>query len=176
MINCGGCKRLLFGKSRPHTYLSVDQDVAAEDQGSYDAVAELDARRLREEGRHEAEQDKDPERAEQVGHPRREVVLGLASEERQGDKDAESEDERFDHDPAIVEGGNDADAVCLKTREARKEDEVHRVGLSLPERKARYAVSVSAGPDGWCITYSMNPIAPNNDTHIIHWLLCIHAL
>ena len=53
----------------PHDELCVDQNVAAENQRRDDAVAELEAGGVREEHGHEAEEDEDPEGAEEVGHP-----------------------------------------------------------------------------------------------------------
>lgn len=97
----------------PHDKLGVHQDVAAEDESGDDAVAQLDLAIVREEHGHEAEDDEHPERAKQVWNPAREVVLGLASEERERDEDAKREDESFDNDLGIVEGSDYRDGVRL---------------------------------------------------------------
>ena len=60
---------LLLNMIVSHDKLRVNQDVAAEDERSDNTVAELEAGRLREEPGHEAEEDEDPEGAEEVGHP-----------------------------------------------------------------------------------------------------------
>jgi hypothetical protein len=78
--------------------LCVNKNVSREDQSSHDAVSEFHAAGLGEESGHEAKQDQHPERTEQVRHPAGEVVLGLAGEQREGDEDAESEDERLQDD------------------------------------------------------------------------------
>jgi hypothetical protein len=51
-----------------HDQLSVDENVSAEDESGDDTVSEFDCAALGEEGGHEAEDDEDPECAEEVGH------------------------------------------------------------------------------------------------------------
>lgn len=94
---------------------------------------------MREERSHETEDDEHPQRAEEVWHPAREVVLALAGEQCERNEDAECEDERLDDYPAVVEAGDDTDAVCFQTREAGQENEVCWVRLALPERQKHEA-------------------------------------
>jgi len=89
----------------PHNELRIHQNVPGEDQRTHDAVAELEAGRVREEGRHEAEKDDDPQGAEEVGLPGCEVVFRLAGEEGEDEEDAEGEDQGFDDDAGVVELG-----------------------------------------------------------------------
>ena len=50
-------------------HLSVNKNVAAEDERGHNAITQLKSRGMREEGGHEAEEDENPEGAEEVGHP-----------------------------------------------------------------------------------------------------------
>ena len=116
-----------------HHQLRIHKDICAEDEGSDNTIDELDRLPTREEGRHEAEDDEHPERAEEIRHPAGEIVLCLAREERKREEDAEGEDEGLDNDAGVVEGGDDADAVGFEGGEAAEEEQVGRVGLALPE-------------------------------------------
>lgn len=117
----------------PHDQLRIDQHVSGEDKRRHSPVHELHGRVHGKESGHEPEQDQHPEPTEQVGDPAREVVAGLAGEDGQGDKDAERDDEGFDDDAGVVEGGHDADGVGFHGGEAGQEEEVGRVGFALPE-------------------------------------------
>lgn len=52
-----------------HNQLRIDKNVAGEDERGDDTVCELDAGGAWEEHGHKAEEDEDPEGAEEVGHP-----------------------------------------------------------------------------------------------------------
>ena len=65
----------------PHDELGVHQDISAEDEGGDDTVDQLNGATVWEEGSHESENDQDPQRTKEVGHPAREVVFSLACEE-----------------------------------------------------------------------------------------------
>ena len=116
--------------------LRVHQDVAAEDQRPEPTVDELARAAVRKEGGDQAEEDEDPEPAEQLRHPGREVVLGLAREQRQGEEDAEREhggqQDRVALAPLLVDGHDDRDGVGLERGEAGQEGQVGRVRLALP--------------------------------------------
>lgn len=126
---------LLFHMVVSDDQLGVHKDVATEDERSNDAVAEFNALGMWEESSHETEQDQHPESTEQVWHPAREVVLRLASEQAQEDKDAECEDQRLHDNPTLVEGCYDRNRVCLQCREDSQEDQIHRIALPLPKRE-----------------------------------------
>lgn len=117
--------------------LGIDEDVAREDQSSHNAVSKLHAAGLGEESSHEAEQDQHPERTKQVRHPAGEVVLGLTGKERQGDEDAEREDERLQDDSRLVHAGNHRNAVGLKCGEGGEEGEVHGLCILLASWQIR---------------------------------------
>lgn len=110
--------------------LGVDQDVSREDQRCDDTVSELDAARLREESGHEAKDDQDPECAEKVRHPAREVIFGLAGEEGEGDEYSEGEDKRLQHDPGLEHAGDHGDTVGFERGEGCEESEVHRLDIA----------------------------------------------
>lgn len=129
-----------------HDHLRVNQDVGREDEGTHDAVAKLDLAVVREECVHEAEQDHHPDRAKQVRHPRREVVLCLASEQAECDEDAKGEDDCFEHNLGIGERDNDGDAVGFHGGESSKEDQVHGIRLALPEGEAEEYKGADYGP------------------------------
>lgn len=65
--DCGG--NLLLNMVVAHNHLSVDEDVAAEDEGSEASIDELAGRAIRKEHGHESEEDEAPQSAEEVGHP-----------------------------------------------------------------------------------------------------------
>lgn len=112
--------------------LRVHQDVRREYQSRDTRVCQLNGAVVWEERCHESKQDQRPEAAKEVWHPRREIVLGLAREECQGDEDPGSQQNGLEDDARFVEGGDDRDSVGLETREASKEEEVGWVGLSFP--------------------------------------------
>lgn len=121
------CCNLLLNMVVAHHKLRIDQDVSAENQGSDGAVDQFYGTTVREESRHEAEDDENPEAAEEIRHPRRKVVLGLACEDCQGDKDSRGDDERFQNNLRLVEGHDDRDGVSLKRRETAQEEQICRV-------------------------------------------------
>lgn len=112
--------------------LGVDEDVAREDEGGEPAVDQLGRAAVGEERGHEAEQDQAPQAAEQVRHPRREVVLRLAGEQREEHEDPARQDHGVQDDAGLVERHDDRDGVGLEQREAREEEKVRRVRLALP--------------------------------------------
>lgn len=105
-----------------HDELGVHQDIATEDEGRHHTIDQLHRAAMRKERSHEAEDDEHPQRAEKIGHPAREVVFGLASEEGQGDEDAEREDERLDHNSRFIEGCDDADGVGFEEGESAQKN------------------------------------------------------
>lgn len=134
-IQRDGGGNLLLDVVVAHDELGVDEDVAGEDERRDAAVHELQRAARGEEGGHEPEDDEEPQRAEQVGDPVREVVLGLAREQRQRDEDAQRDDQRLHDDPRVVERRDHADRVRLQRREPRQEEQVRRVALALPVRQ-----------------------------------------
>lgn len=89
-----GCN-LLLDVVVSHDELSINQNVAAEDEGADNAVAQLDSACVGEEGCHESENNNDPESSCEIRNPAGKVIFGLAGEQREGDKDSESKDKRL---------------------------------------------------------------------------------
>lgn len=102
----------------PHNKLRIDEDIPREDQRPKHTVDNLNGAVERDEHSHEPEQDHEPQRAEQVRHPVREIVLGLAGEERQRDEDPQRQRQRLDDHPRVVQGCRHADGVGLEDGEA----------------------------------------------------------
>lgn len=115
-----------------HDELSVDEDIGAEDEGRDAAVDKFGGGAVREEGGHEAKEDEAPEGTEKVGHPRGEVIAGLAGESGEEDEDAGGEDDGVEDQAGGVEGDDDGDGVGFEEGEAGEEYEVSRVRLALP--------------------------------------------
>lgn len=116
----------------PHNQLRINEDIRREDQRTQHTIDKLHGTVERQEHGHKPEQNHEPQRAKQVRHPVREVVLGLAGEERQGDEDAQRQNERLHDDLGVVEGCYHADGVGFEEGEAGEEEEVCGVGLALP--------------------------------------------
>lgn len=109
---------LLFNVVVSHHELCIDQYIATEDQGSNGSVNKLHLAIGWEKGGHETKEYDCPETTEEVRHPRCEVILGLACEQRQCNKDAGRQDQRLEDYLCIVEGHDDGDAICFEDREA----------------------------------------------------------
>lgn len=127
---------LLLDVVLAHNELGVDEDVAAEDQSTEQAPDELGGAAVGEEHGHEPEQDQAPKGAEEVGHPRGKVVLGLAGEGREKDEDAGRQDGGVENDGGLIEGDDDGYGVSLEEGEPAEEDQVGGVGLALPVGQA----------------------------------------
>ena len=130
-VKADGCGNLFLDMVMADDKLGVHQDVSREDQRSDNAISELHSARLGEECGHEAEDDENPECAKEVGHPACEIVLGLAGEEGEGDKDGEGEYKRLKHDPGLEHAGDNRDAVGFECGECCEEGKVHRLGSML---------------------------------------------
>lgn len=81
-IQADRCSNLLLDMVMPHDQLRIHQDIPTEDESTDDAVSQLDGAVVREERRHETEENDDPERSKEIRHPVGEVILGLAREKR----------------------------------------------------------------------------------------------
>lgn len=68
-VQADGGGNLLLDMVVAHNHLGVDEDVAAEDEGSKASVDELAGRAIRKEHGHESKEDEAPQSAEEVGHP-----------------------------------------------------------------------------------------------------------
>lgn len=119
--------------------LGVDQNIPTEDQRRSTSINQINCLATREERSHETKDDQHPQRAEQVWHPAREVILRLARKQRQRNEDSQCDDQSLKHNPAFVEGRDHTDTVCLERREAREKEHVGWVGLALPERQEHEA-------------------------------------
>jgi len=86
-----------------HDELGIHQNIPAKDKSRHSTIDQLNGAAARKKTGHEPEDNQHPQRAEEIGHPAREVVFGLAGEEGQGDEDAKREDECFDDDSRFVE-------------------------------------------------------------------------
>lgn len=101
-IQADGGSNLLLDMVVAHDELRVDEDVGAEDESGSATVDKLGSRVIREEHGHETEENKSPESAEEVGHPRCKVILGLAGEQGEEDEDACSQDGGVENDRSLV--------------------------------------------------------------------------
>lgn len=110
---------LLFNVIVAHYELSVDEDISREDEGGNSAVNQLHCAVLREEDSHETEDDEQPKSAEEIWHPVSEVILCLAGEDSQRDKDGKGDNEGLQHDSRVVERDEDADGVGLEGGKCR---------------------------------------------------------
>jgi hypothetical protein len=115
-----------------HDELRVHKNVSRKHQRRDAAVDEFERAVHREESGHEPENDQQPQRAEQVWHPVRKIIFGLACEERQGDEDPQRDDECLHDDPGIVERGDDADRVGFESGEGGKKEQIRWVAFALP--------------------------------------------
>jgi hypothetical protein len=131
-VQADGSRDLLLDVVLAQHELRVNQDVAAEDERGNAAVDELARLAGWEEHVHEAEKHQAPERAEEVGHPAGEVVLGLAGKGGQEDEDATGEEDGVEDDGGAVVRDDDGDGVGFEEGEAREEEEVRWVGVALP--------------------------------------------
>lgn len=102
----------------PDDQLGVDKNVAAEDERRQSAVDEFARAAVGEESSHESEQNESPKSAEKVGHPASEVVLGLARESGEEDKDTRGEENGVEDDGGLVKGDDDGDSVGFEDSEA----------------------------------------------------------
>lgn len=90
---------------------------------------------MREEGRHEAEDDEHPQGAKEVRHPVCKVVFGLAGEERKGNEDGQRDNQSFNDQARVVEAGDHRDTVRLQSSKTCEKRQVDGVAASLPVRK-----------------------------------------
>ena len=118
-----------------HHKLCVHQNVPTEDEGSSTTVYQFHGAVVREESRHETKQDQDPQTSKKVWHPGGEIVLGLASEKSQGNKDASRQYKSQEYDFGFIESNDDGDGISFQSGEATKEEQVCWIGLALPESK-----------------------------------------
>lgn len=125
-------RNLLLDVIMPHNQLRIDKDIPRENQRSHTPIDQFNRGIPREERRHKPKQNEEPQPAEQIRHPVREVVFGLAREEGEGDEHAEREHEGLHDEPGVVEGGYDTDSVGFHDGEAREEEEVGRVAFAFP--------------------------------------------
>lgn len=109
---------LLLDMIVTHNQLRINKDITTEDNRNQPAINQLHGSTSGEEHGHESKQDREPQGAEQVGHPVGKVVARLAGEERQGDEHAQREDERLHDDARVVEGDRHADGVGFEDGEA----------------------------------------------------------
>ena len=135
-VQADGGGDLLLDVVLAHDKLRVDEDVRAEDEGGETTVDKLGGGVVGEEHGHEAEHEQAPERAEEVGHPRGEVVLGLAGKGREEDEDGGGQDDSVEDDGGLVEADDDGDGVGFGEGEEREEEDVGWVRLALPEGEA----------------------------------------
>ena len=127
---------MLLGVVVAHDQLGIDEDVAREDESCDNTITKLNLAVVWEESSHKAEQDHNPDGAEQVWGPVREVVLALAGNQAQGDEDAKREHKRGYDDAGFVERDDDGDGIGFQGGKSSKESQVHGVRLALPEGEA----------------------------------------
>lgn len=122
----GSCN-LLLNMVVSHDELCVDQNVTTEDECTNNAVSQLNGAGVREEGCHEAEDDDNPKSSSKIRDPAGKVVLGLAGEKSECDKNTEREDERLKYNLALEKGCDNTDRVRFHRGEASKEEQIGRV-------------------------------------------------
>lgn len=115
-----------------HDKLGINKNIGTEDEGRNSAVNQLSRRIVGKEHGYETEQDEGPERAKEVGHPRGEIILGLACEQSQEDEDAGREDDGVENNRRLVEGDDDGNRVGFGEGEEREEEQVSWVRLAFP--------------------------------------------
>lgn len=118
-----------------HHELSINEDVAAKNESCDGSIDELSRGAVGEEHGHEAEEDKTPESAEKIRHPGSEIILGLAGKSSKEDENTSSKYNGIEDDFGLVEGYDDGDGVSFGKGKERQEEEICRVGLSLPVRE-----------------------------------------
>ena len=118
-----------------HHKLRVHQNVSTEYEGRSTTVYKFHGAVVRKEGPHEPKQDQDPQTSEQIWHPGGKIVLGLASEQSQGNKYASRQYKSEEYDSGFIESNDDGDGVSFQSREAAKEEQVCWIRLALPECK-----------------------------------------
>lgn len=101
----------------PDDQLGVNENIAAKNERCQAAVNKLACAAVGEEGSHKSEQNESPESAKKVGHPTSEVVLGLACESSEKDKDTRGEENGVEDDGGLVKGDDDGDSVGLEESE-----------------------------------------------------------
>lgn len=140
-----------------HDQLCIDQDVCTEDECGNTTVDQFHSAAIREERRHEAENDQDPQATEEIRHPGREVVLGLTRKDCQGDENGRGYDECFQYNLRLVEGDNDGDGVSLERGESAQKQQVCWVGFPFPEGQEHEADRPKEGnPHHPCV--GLNPV------------------
>lgn len=132
-IKRDGRSNFLFNVIMAHNELSIHQDISTEDERRHGPVDKLGSAIVGKESCHESKKDEYPQASEQVGHPIREVVFRLASEQSQSDEDASRQYESQKDNLRVVEGHNDGYGVGFQKRKAAQEKEVCRVGFAFPE-------------------------------------------
>lgn len=138
---------LLLNVVVSHNKLSIHEDVAGEDQGAQHTVDELGGATKWHEHGHESEEDHEPQRAKEVGHPAGKVILGLAREERESDKDTQCQDKCLHNNSRFIERGHHTDGIRFHQGEAREEQQVCWVGLAFPVGREHEAQGAKDGDD-----------------------------
>lgn len=110
-VQRNGRSDLLLNMVMTHNQLRINENIRGENQRAQHTINKLERAVKRKEDSYQTEEDHEPQRTEQVRHPIREVVFGLAGEESQGDEDAQREDQGLHDDPCVVEGCHHADGV-----------------------------------------------------------------
>ena len=132
-IQADRSRDLLLNVIVAHDHLSVHENVTGKDQRGDAPIHQFHRLSAGEERSHEPEDDEKPQRAEQVRLPRREVVLALASKQREEREHGQGDDERLHDDAGVVEARDDRNAVPFEAGESSQEDQVGWVRLALPE-------------------------------------------
>lgn len=134
-IQANGGGDLFLDVMLAHDHLGVDEDVGAEEKSSDTSIDKFAGRAVGEKHVHEAEHDESPQGTEQIRHPRSKVILGLAGEESQEDKDGSGQDDSVENNGSIIEGNNNGDGVGFGEGKEREEEQVGGIRLALPVRE-----------------------------------------
>lgn len=138
--------------------LCVNENVSTEDDGNHQAIDQLRCACVWEPDVQEPKEDQTPQHSAHIWYPGCEVVLCLASKQREEHEDASCEDQGLQDNLCVVlhtrsapalpnynkispNGGqthkrsNDRYTVCFQARECPQEQQIGRIALSLPERQ-----------------------------------------
>ena len=110
-VKADGGSNFLLDMVMAQDKLRVDKDIATENKSCEAAIDEFTGRAVWEKHGHETEDDETPEGAEEVRHPRGEVILGLAGEKGKEDEDSGSKNDSIEYDGRLVEGHYNGNGV-----------------------------------------------------------------
>lgn len=148
-----GGRNLLLSMHAAHDKLRVDQlqqslewenlqaeatthNVRREQKGADAGVNQLHHPTVREEHRHKPKDNHHPQHRIQSGVPAGEIILRLARPQCQREKQRSRNHHRLQHNLRIIETRNHGHRIRLERREPGQQQQICRIGLALPVRRA----------------------------------------